>query len=402
MENEKELSFEELYNKSLKDTKLEKTVTGKIISITQKGEIFVDINYKADGIITKKEYSEDENANPKDEFKIGDTITADVLKQNDGFGNVLLSYKRVKMRNQRKDLQEKVNANEIIESQITEVNDKGLITSVNSIRVFIPMSLSGINRGENIQSYIGQKVRFRITEYEPKSNKVIGSIKSVLEETKKQKQEEFWNNVEIGKEYEGTVASISSYGAFVDLGVVQGLLHVSEISWDRNVKVNEILEQGQKIKVTIIELDKENKRIKLGYGEKGPNPWMKAETKYHIGDIVKVKVVKMMPFGVFVELEPGIEGLVHISQIAERKITKPEEELKLNQYVNSKIIDMNLEQQRIELSIRELEGTSNEWRTEDGSQRSEVGSQKSEVGGRKSEVRNRNLDIRCKILDVRY
>ena len=279
-------------------------------------------------------------------------------------GNVLLSYKRVKMRNQVKDLQEKVNANEIIESQITEVNDKGLITSVNGIRVFIPMSLSGIKRDENIQSYIGKKVTFRITEYEPKSNKVIGSIKSVLDETKKQKQEEFWNNVEIGKEYEGTVASISTYGAFVDLGVVQGLLHVSEISWDRNVKVNEILEQGQKIKVTIIELDKENKRIKLGYGEKGPNPWMKAETKYHIGDIVKVKVVKMMPFGVFVELEPGIEGLVHISQIAERKITKPEEELKLNQYVNSKIIDMNLEQQRIELSIRELEGTSNEWKAE--------------------------------------
>lgn len=364
MENEKELSFEELFNESLKEkeSKLEKTVTGKIISITDKGEIFVDINYKADGIIPKKEYSNDENANPKDEFKVGDTITADVLKQNDGSGNVLLSYKKAKLREGRKELETKIKENEIIESEVIEVNEKGLITNVSDTRVFIPMSLSGIGRGENIESYKGKKVRFRITEYEPKQNRVIASIRSILDEERKQKQDEFWNNVEVGKEYEGTVASLSSYGAFVDLGVVQGLLHVSEISWDRNVKPNEILEQGQKIKVTIIELDKENKRIKLGYGDKGPNPWNIAETKYHIGDIVKVKVVKIMPFGVFVELEPGIEGLVHISQIAEKKIAKPDEILKLNEHVNAKIIDMNLEQQRIELSIKELEGTSNEYK----------------------------------------
>lgn len=364
MENEKELSFEELFNESLKEkeSKLEKTVTGKIISITEQGEIFVDINYKADGIIPKKEYSNDENANPKDEFKVGDTITADVLKQNDGLGNVLLSYKRAKLREGRKELETKIKENEIIESEVIEVNEKGLITNVSDTRVFIPMSLSGIGRGENIESYKGKSIRFRITEYEPKQNRVIGSIRSVLDEERKQKQDEFWNNVEVGKEYEGTVASLSSYGAFVDLGVVQGLLHVSEISWDRNVKPNEILEQGQKIKVTIIELDKENKRIKLGYGDKGPNPWNIAETKYHIGDIVKVKVVKIMPFGVFVELEPGIEGLVHISQIAEKKIAKPDEILKLNEHVNAKIIDMNIGEQRIELSIKELEGTSNEYK----------------------------------------
>lgn len=366
MENEKELSFEELFKESLKEkeSKLEKTVTGKIISITAQGEIFVDIHYKADGIIPKKEYSDDENANPNNEFKVGDTITADVLKQNDGLGNVLLSYKRANLRNVRKELEKKVKEKEIIEAEITEVNEKGLITTVNNIRVFIPLSLSGIPRGEEITSYQGKKVKFRITEYEPKSNRVIGSIRSVIEEEKNRKQEEFWNNVEIGKEYEGTVTSLSSYGAFVDLGAVQGLLHVSEISWDRNCKPNEILEQGQVIKVAIKELDKENKRIKLSYGNKGPNPWNEVENKYHIGDIVKVKVAKMMPFGVFVELEPGIEGLVHISQIVERKITKPEEELKENQHVNAKIIDMNLEQQRIELSMKELEGTSNEYKEE--------------------------------------
>ncbi len=362
MENEKEQSFEELYKASLKETKLEKIVTGTIISITSQGEIFVDLHYKADGIIPKKEYSDDENANPKEEFKVGDSITAIVLKQNDGLGNVLLSYKRYKAQETKKELEQKVNNSEIIESVVTQVNEKGLVTTINNMRVFIPMSLSGIPRGEDGSSLKGQKVRYRITEYDEKSNRIIGSIRSVLDEERKQKQEEFWNTVEVGKEYEGTVASLSAYGAFVDLGAVQGLLHVSEISWDRNVKPSDVLKQGQNIKVTILELDKENKRLKLSYEGKGPNPWNTIENKYHIGDIVTVKVVKMMPFGAFVELEQGIEGLVHISQIAEKKITKPEEVLTLNEKVNAKIIDINLEAKKIELSIKELEGTSNEYK----------------------------------------
>ena len=365
MENEKELSFEELYNESLKETKLGKTVTGKIISITKQGEIFVDIHYKADGIIPKKEYSNDETKNPKDEFKVGDIITADVLKQNDGLGNVLLSYKRVKQRKEKEELENKINNNEIFEEKVKEVNDKGIIVEVLNKRVFIPLSLSGIPRGEDASKLQGQTVKFRITEYDAKTNKIIGSIKNVLDEEKKAKQEEFWNNVEIGRKYEGTVASISSYGAFIDLdGIVQGLLHVSEISWDRNAKVNEILKQGQKIEITIKDVDKENKRIKLSYGEKGQNPWNNIDEKYHINDVVKVKVVKIMPFGVFVELESGIEGLVHISQIAERKLAKPEEELKLGQHVNTKIIDLDKENEKIELSIKELEGTSNEYKEE--------------------------------------
>lgn len=365
MENEKEISFEELYNESLKETKLEKTVTGKIISITEQGEIFVNIHYKADGIIPKKEYSDDETKNPKDEFKVGDLITADVLKQNDGLGNVLLSYKRVKQREEKDELENRIKNNEIFEEKVKEVNDKGIIVELLNKRVFIPLSLSGIPRGEDASKLQGQTVKFRITEYDAKINKIIGSIKNVLDEVKKAKQEEFWNNIEIGKKYEGTVASISSYGAFIDLdGVVQGLLHVSEISWDRNAKVNEILEQGQKIEVTIKEVDKENRRIKLSYGEKGQNPWNNIDEKYHINDVIKVKVVKIMPFGAFVELEPGIEGLVHISQIAERKLAKPEEELKLGQHVNAKIIDLDKENEKIELSIKELEGTSNEYKEE--------------------------------------
>ena len=193
---------------------------------------------------------------------------------------------------------------------------------------------------------------------------MIGSIKSVQEEEKQEKLKEFWENAEIGKKYKGTVVALSSYGAFVDLGGVQGLLHVSEISWVRNVKPEEILKQGQEIEVTIIDLDKENKRVKLSYGEKGPNPWNQVDSKYHIGDIVTVKVNKMMPFGVFVELEPGIEGLIHISQICMRKIAKPEEELKVGQHVHAKIIELDKENQRIELSMKDIEGTSEEYKEE--------------------------------------
>ena len=244
MDNEKEQSFEELYNQSLKDTKLEKTVTGKVIGITEKGETFVDINYKADGIIPKKEYSDDENANPNDEFKIGDTITADILKLNDGLGNVLMSYKRAKNREAHKELDKIVKENRIIEATVSQANEKGLVVNVYETRVFIPLSLSGISRGEDYKNYIGKNIKFRITEYNTKEHKVIGSIKSVLDEEKKAKKEEFWQNIEVGKEYTGVVSSLSSYGAFVDIGGVQGLLHVSEISWDRNINLNDILKHA--------------------------------------------------------------------------------------------------------------------------------------------------------------
>ena len=360
-----EKSFQELYaEESAKENKLGKTVTGKIISITKQGEIFVDIGYKADGIIPKKEYSNEEEANPAEDWKVGDSITADVIKQNDGLGNVLLSYRRYKNRENKKELEKNIKQNTIFEEQIIEANEKGVVVRIGEIRVFIPLSLSGIPRGEEPKNYIGQTVRFRITEYEPKEKRIIGSIKNVQEEEKQAKLKEFWDNAEIGKKYKGTVVALSSYGAFVDLGGVQGLLHVSEISWVRNAKPEEILKQGQEIEVTIIDLDKENKRVKLSYGEKGPNPWNTVNSKYHIGDIVTVKVNKIMPFGVFVELEPGIEGLIHISQICMRKIAKPEEIVKVGQHVHAKIIQLDKENQRIELSMKEIEGTSQEYKEE--------------------------------------
>lgn len=358
---EDNVTFEEILNQSFKKIKVGTTITGTIVEINNKGEIFVDIGYKADGIIPKKEYSFNEDANPNDEFKIGDKITADIIKLNDGQCNVLMSYKKSKLRKVKEDFKSKVENNQIFEEKVEEVNENGLIVKYkDAIRIFIPLSLANISREESIEDYVGKVVRFRIIENTAK--KVIGSIKEVIEEEKKAISDKFWNEIEIGKKYKGIVSSLSDYGAFVDIGGFQGLLHISEISWGRNDNPKNILQVGQEIDVRVKDLDKEHKRFKLSYEKKGPNPWNKVEEKYHVGDIVKVKVSKIMPFGAFVELEKGIEGLVHISQICEKKITNPEEILQVGKKVNAKIIDIDLEHQKIELSIRELEGTSSEYK----------------------------------------
>lgn len=358
MENkEQEMSFEELFANSMKeDTKLGKTVTGTVIEINRKGEIIVDLNYKADGIVPKEEQVEGK------EFKVGDTICCDVVKMNDGFGNVLLSYRRFMQRNAKKELEQKIEQNEIIEAKVTEVTDKGFVTMWEGIRIFIPLSLTGLNRGEDAKQYLGKVVRFRIIEHDWKTRRVIGSMKSVLEEEKEKQEKEFWDTVEIGKEYKGIVNSMSSYGAFVEIGPVKGLLHISEMAWGRNEKPEDILSQGQEIKVRIKALDKDNKRLMLTFEGKGPDPWGTIEEKYHVGDIVRAKIVKLMPFGAFAEIEKGIEGLIHISQITEKRISKPEEVLQEGNMVNVKIIELDKENKKLELSMKELEGTSNEYK----------------------------------------
>lgn len=360
---EDNLTFEDVINQTFKQIKTGTTVTGTIIEINKQGEIFVDIGYKADGIIPKAEFFSEKGLSPNEEYAVGDKIKADVLKLNDGQGNVLMSCKHAKIREIRKEFKEKVEEKNIFEETVSQVNKNGLIILYKQlIRIFIPLSLSNIGRDEDVNEYKGKTVRFRVIENDERAKKIIGSIKDVVEEEKRQKSEEFWNSIEVGKKYVGTVTSISDYGAFVDIGGAQGLLHISEIAWGRNQNPKDILQVGQEIDVKIKELDKENKRFKLSYEKKGPNPWNKVEEKYNIGDIVKVKISKLMPFGAFAELEKGVEGLVHISQICERKISKPEEELKVGQKVNAKIINIDLENKKIELSIRELEGTSNEYK----------------------------------------
>lgn len=364
-EFEENVTFEDILNQTFKSIKVGSVVTGKIIEINSQGEIFVDIGYKADGIITKKEYSQNESLNPADEFKTGDKIKAVVLKMNDGQGNVLMSYRKEKEKQIKQELYEKFNNNEIFEEKVVSVNNNGLIVRYkDEIRIFIPMSLSMLKKDEDNSKVKGNLVRFKIIECDDKLRKIIGSIKDLEIEEKKEKEEVFWNSLDIGNKYKGIVTSLSDFGAFVDIGGAQGLLHISDMAWGRNKTPRDIFTVGQEIEVKIKELDKDNKRFKLSYEKKGPDPWKKVEEKYHIGDVVKVKVSKIMPFGAFVELEEGIEGLVHISQICEKKISKPEDELTIGKMVNAKIIDMNIENKKIELSIRELEGTSKEYKEE--------------------------------------
>ena len=354
------MSFEELLNQTLKEIKVGQTVTGNIININSQGEIFVDLGYKADGIIPKSEFSYNEDDDPKDMFKVGDRITADVLKLNDGLGNVLLSFKKANSKIVKQDFESKVKNNCTFTEKVTSVNDNGLIVDYRGIRIFIPLSLSAIPRDAKVEDYKGKQVTFRVIEYNEEARKIIGSIKVILDEQKQAKEAEFWNNIEIGKMYKGIVTSLSSYGAFVDIDGVQGLLHISGMTWERDKKPEDIVKVGQEIKVKVQEFDKENKRLKLEYDKKGANPWDKFAEKYNVNDIVTVKVANLMPFGAFVKIDKGVEGLVHISQISEKRIAKPDEVLKVGQKVNAKIINIDLENKKVELSIRELEGTSNE------------------------------------------
>jgi len=306
-----EKSFEELYNESLNTKRFDKTVTGTVIGISSKGEIFVDFGYKADGIIPKKEYSDDETLNPKDEFKTGDTISADVLQWNDGLGNVLLSYKKLKRRE-----------NAIKEKELRDQRAK--------------------------------EREIRQQEYEKQKAEKAKNI------------EEFWNNLKVGETFNGTVSKIADYGMFVDLGLVRGLLHISEVVWDKSEKLEDKFQVGDEIEVKVKSFDKLDGRISLEYPSKPENPWFTLVNKYKVNDIVTCKVIKFAGFGAFVEIKKGLEGLVHNSEITSlKRVVKPEDELELGQTVNAKIINIDKEKCKIGLSIKELEGTSSEFGYED-------------------------------------
>ena len=349
----KEQSFEELLEQSIKTLNTGDKVTGVVTHIGTT-EVQVDLGTKHAGYIPCDEVSTDPSVKPEEVLKVGDEIEVFVVRVNDQEGTCQLSKKKLDGIKVWDDINEACENKTIVEATITEENKGGLVANVKGIRVFIPASQSGVAKGGDMSGMVGQNVKMKITEVNRPRRRVIGSIRAVSSEARKAAAEKIWNEIEVGKKYHGVVKSMTSYGAFVDIGGVDGMVHVSELSWNRIKNPAEVVKVGDEIDVFVISFDAEKRKISLGYKTAEMNPWNHFAEKYAIGDVVEAKIVKLMTFGAFAEILPGVDGLIHISQIADRRIGKPEDVLSEGQDVTVKIIDVDAENKRISLSIRAL------------------------------------------------
>ena len=353
VETVQEENFAELLEQSIKTLNTGDKVVGTVTSIGNT-EVQVDLGTKHAGYIPYDEVSTDSSVKPEDILKVGDEIEVFVVRVNDQEGTVQLSKKKLDGLKVWDDMAGYVENKTTIDAVITEENKGGLVANVKGIRVFIPASQSGIAKGGDMAAMVGKPVQLRITEVNRARRRAIGSIRAVTAEQRKAAQEKIWSEIEVGKKYHGTVKSLTSYGAFVDIGGVDGMVHVSELSWNRIKTPADVVKVGDEIDVYVISFDPEKHKISLGYKTTEMNPWNQFMTKYSIGDVVDAKIVKLMTFGAFAEILPGVDGLIHISQIADRRIGKPEDVLSEGQEVKVKITDVDAENKRISLSIRAL------------------------------------------------
>ena len=348
-----EENFAELLEQSIKTLNTGDKVVGTVTGIGNT-EVQVDLGTKHAGYIPYDEVSTDPSVKPEDVLKVGDEIEVFVVRVNDQEGTVQLSKKKLDGLKVWDDMAAWVEDKTTVEGTITEENKGGLVANVKGIRVFIPASQSGIAKGGDMTGMVGKTVQMKITEVNRARRRVIGSIRAVSSEARKAAQEKIWSEIEVGKKYHGVVKSLTSYGAFVDIGGVDGMVHVSELSWNRIKTPADVVKVGDEIDVYVISFDPEKHKISLGYKTAEMNPWNQFMTNYSVGDVVDAKVVKLMTFGAFAEILPGVDGLIHISQIADRRIGKPEDVLSEGQDVKVKITDVDAENKRISLSIRAL------------------------------------------------
>jgi len=348
-----EESFAELLEQSIKTLNTGDKVIGTVTGIGNT-EVQVDLGTKHAGYIPYDEVSADPSVKPEDILHVGDEIEVFVVRVNDQEGTVQLSKKKLDGLKVWDDMATYVEEKTTIEGTITEENKGGLVCNVKGIRVFIPASQSGIAKGGDMAGMVGKTVQLKVTEVNRARRRVIGSIRAVSSEARKANQEKIWAEIENGKKYHGTVKSLTSYGAFVDIGGVDGMVHVSELSWNRIKTPADVVKVGDEIDVYVISFDPEKKKISLGYKTAEMNPWNQFMTNYQVGDVVDAKIVKLMTFGAFAEILPGVDGLIHISQIADKRIGKPEDVLAEGQEVQVKITDVDAENKRISLSIRAL------------------------------------------------
>ena len=359
-----EENFAELLEQSIKTLNTGDKVVGIVTGIGNT-EVQVDLGTKHAGYIPYDEVSTDPTVKPEDILSVGQEIEVFVVRVNDQEGTVQLSKKKLDGMKVWDDMAVWCEEKTTVDGTVTEENKGGLVATVKGIRVFIPASQSGVAKGGDMAGMVGQAVQLKITEVNRARRRVIGSIRAVSSEGRKAAQEKLWAEIEVGAKYHGTVKSLTSYGAFVDIGGVDGMVHVSELSWNRIKTPAEVVAVGDEIDVYVISFDAEKRKISLGYKTSEMNPWNQFMTGYNVGDVVEAKIVKLMTFGAFAEIIPGVDGLIHISQIANKRIGKPEDVLAEGQTVQVKITEVDAENKRISLSIRALLEETAEEETEE-------------------------------------
>jgi 4-hydroxy-3-methylbut-2-enyl diphosphate reductase len=347
-----EMSFEQLLEESLVTIHNGEVVDGTVIRVKE-DEIVLNIGYKADGIITRSEFTNQPNVDLRTLVKEGETLTVKVLKVNDGEGQVLLTYKRLAAEKGSKRLEEAFNNKEVLKAKVASVLDGGLSVIIDEARIFIPASLASDTYEKNLDKFKDQEIEFVISEFNPKRRRIIGDRKQLLVAKKAELSKALFSKIKVGDVVEGSVKNVTDFGIFVDLGGADGLLHISEMSWGRIENPKKLFKVGDKVKAYIKDIQGEKIALSLKFADQ--NPWANADQKYAVGNVVTGKVARMTDFGAFVELVPGVDALLHVSQISKEHIEKPADALKIGQEVTAKIVDFNNEDKKISLSIKALE-----------------------------------------------
>ena len=346
-----ELTFEQMLDESFKTIHAGEVVEGTIIDV-KPDEAVLNIGYKSDGILTRNEYTNEPNVDLTTLLHVGDTMEVKVFKVNDGEGQVLLTYKRLAADRGNKRIEEAYNNKEVLKAKVAQVLDGGLSVIVEEVRIFIPASLVSDTYEKDLTKYAGQEIEFVISEYNPKRRRYIGDRKQLIVAKKAEMQKELFERIKPGDTVTGTVKNVTDFGAFIDLGGVDGLLHISEMSWGRVENPKKVFKVGDEVTVLIKDISGTKIALSLKFAD--ANPWKDAATKYAVGTVVTGTVARMTDFGAFVELETGVDALLHVSQISKEHVEKPSDVLKIGESVTAKIVDFNEESRKISLSVKAL------------------------------------------------
>ena len=357
-----ELTFEQMLEESFKTIRNGEVVDGTVIDV-KPDEIILNIGYKADGIITRNEYTNEANVDLTTVVSVGDKMSAKVLKVNDGEGQVLLTYKRLAAEKGNERLKEAFENHEVLKAPVTQILGGGLSVVVDEARVFIPASLVSDTYEKDLSKYADKEIEFVITEFNPRRRRIIGNRKQLLLAEKAEKQKELMEKIHVGDTVTGTVKNVTDFGAFIDLGGADGLLHISEMSWGRVENPKKVFNVGDEVKVLIKEINGDKIALSMKFPEE--NPWLSAAEDFAVGNVVTGKVARMTDFGAFVELAPGIDALLHVSQISREHVAKPSDVLSIGQEIQAKVVDFNGEDKKISLSMKALEAPAAEEATEE-------------------------------------